>query len=116
MKLPNYEQAQVPPSKITDYLLSTSHPDGRGKARFFRSYGFTVEQWEFLADALRRHAADHEVTGTELSPFGTRFIIEGIMFTPDDRTPRVRTIWFIETGEQIPRFVTAYPLARTDND
>ena len=92
MKLPNRDQAQVPQSKITGYLLSTSHPDGRGKARFFSGYGFIIEQWNILATALRRHAADHEVTGTELSPFGTRFIIEGIMSTPDGRTPRVRTI------------------------
>jgi hypothetical protein len=30
----------------------------------------------------------------------------------DGRNPLVRAVWFIETGEAIPRLVTAYPLER----
>jgi hypothetical protein len=112
MKLPNHEQGVIPKAKITDYLLSLSHPDGHGKAIFFLSFGFTIETWEILAEALRRHAASHEVTKVEPSPFGTRYVIEGIIATPDGRTPAIRAIWFTETGEQIPRFATAYPLSR----
>jgi hypothetical protein len=29
MKLPNFEKASIPGEKITHYLLSPSHPDGR---------------------------------------------------------------------------------------
>jgi hypothetical protein len=50
----------------------------------------------------------------EASPFGTRYVIEGIISTPDGRAPFIRAVWFIETGEQIPRFVTAYPLQRRE--
>jgi hypothetical protein len=114
LKLPNHDKSTVPPTKITDYLLSLSHHDGRGKARFFASFGFSPRSWETLVEALRRHAAEHEVTRIESSPFGTRYVIEGTMFTPDGRAPLMRTVWFIETGEQIPRFVTAYPLHRTE--
>jgi hypothetical protein len=32
------------------------------------------------------------------------------MATPDGRTPLVRSVWFIDTGTEIPRFATAYPL------
>ena len=28
----------------------------------------------------------------------------------------IRTIWFIETGDETPRFVTAYPVRRNAND
>lgn len=57
--LPNYEWALVPQAKITAYLLAFNHEDGRGKARFFMHFGFTVEHWEILAEALLAHAATH---------------------------------------------------------
>ncbi len=114
MRLPHYQEAIVPEGKITGYLLSLSHPDGRSKARFFFRFGFTPEAWEVLAEALRRHAAGHPVAGIEASPFGTRYVIEGIISAPDGREPLIRVVWFVETGEQIPRFVTAYPLSRSE--
>ncbi|MGH7599609.1 MAG: DUF6883 domain-containing protein [bacterium] len=40
MKLPNREKAYIPPSKLRDYLLSETHVVGRGKAKFFRMFGF----------------------------------------------------------------------------
>jgi hypothetical protein len=109
MKLPNHEQAIVPQRKITDYLLSSTHRDGRSKAAFFSRFGFSVEGWDVLAAALRRHAAEHPVVETEHTPFGTRYVVEGGLTAPDGRTPRVRVVWFIERGETIPRLVTAYP-------
>jgi len=113
MKLPNYEQALVPQAKITAYLLSLNHEDGRSKARFFMSFGFTVEQWQTLAEALLAHAAAHEITKIEPSPFGMRYVIEGIISAPDGRTPQIRTVWFIEDGEDRARLVTAYLLERS---
>ncbi len=44
-QLPDAERAAVPERKIVDYLLSPFHPDGRGKARFFRGFGFSAAQW-----------------------------------------------------------------------
>jgi hypothetical protein len=41
LKLPNHEQALVEESKIIAYLLSDKDSDG--KAAFFASFGFTVE-------------------------------------------------------------------------
>jgi hypothetical protein len=79
MKLPSFEQATIPQAKITEYLLSLSHEDGRSKAKLFMSFGFSRESWEELAEALRNHAMDHEVTNIETSPFGIRYIIEGEM-------------------------------------
>lgn len=43
MKLPRFEQVIISERKLTDYLLSRTHRDGRGKAQFFASFGFTVE-------------------------------------------------------------------------
>ncbi len=116
MKLPNQHKAHVPRDKITGYLLSATHRDGRHKAAMFSSLGFTADNWQELAGALLQHAADHELTKEEDSPFGTRYVIEGIMRCPDGRTPMFRTVWFIETGEDTPRFVTAYPLKGESDD
>jgi hypothetical protein len=110
MKLPNRERAVVPREKVVDYLLSPAHRDGRHKAVFFTGFGFSVERWEDLADALLRHASDHEVAKQEDSPFGTRYVVEGIMAMADGRDALPRTVWFIDTGADVPRFVTAYPL------
>lgn len=110
MKLPNGPSAVIPREKVRDYLLCATHPHGRSKAAFFTRFGFSAGSWDVLAMALLRHAADHVVAKTEASPFGTRYVVEGILTTPDARTPEVRSVWFIETGEQIPRFVTAYPV------
>lgn len=110
MKLPNHEHAAVPESKIVRYLLDLTHPVGRSKARFFLSFGFNPENWQEMAAALKAHAATHDVASVEESEGGTRYVVEGDMNTPDNRSPGVRAVWYIEKDEAIPRFITAYPL------
>src|ERR1700689_2822581 len=95
MNLPNAERAAVPSRKITQYLLSTSHGDGKHKAEFFRSFGFKLEEWEEFASALLNHARHNEVVEIVPTPFGQNYVIEGTLPTPDGRSPKVRVIWFI---------------------
>lgn len=109
VKLPNAKTVLISESKIRGYLLSLSHPVGQSKARFFLGRGFSVENWQLLADALGEIAASNEVTGTEPSPFGMRYIVDGRLRTPDGRNPLVRTVWFIDAGSETPHFVTAFP-------
>ncbi len=110
MKLPNVENAVVPKTKITEYLLSLAHRDGRSKAMFFAHFGFTSKDWRDLADALIRHAKEHEIAKAEATPFGVRYVIEGALTAPDGRTPSVRVVWFISNESSEPYLVTAYPL------
>jgi|SaaInl8_200m_RNA_FD_contig_21_1818565_length_538_multi_4_in_0_out_0_1 hypothetical protein len=110
MKLPNYEKAIIPKAKITDYLLSLNHPDGCTKSKFFMQFGFSSKHWQIFAEALKYHAQLNELTRTEISYFGIRYVIEGILLSPDRRNPEIRSVWFIKTGADIPSFVTAYPL------
>ena len=112
MKLPNWEHAIVPREKVVDYLLSITHRDGRYKAAFFNGFGFTADKWQDLVDTLVRHANSHEVAKEEASLFGTRYVVDGIMAMADGREALVRTVWFIDTGTDLPRFVTAYPMRR----
>jgi hypothetical protein len=112
MKLRNAEKAIVSERKIVRYLLSHSHPEGKSKARFFQEFGFDARNWEVTANALRSHAQNNDIARSEVSPFGTRYIIDGMLKTPTSVQAHVRSVWFIETGEEIPHFVTAVPLKR----
>ena len=116
MKLPNVDGAVVSEAKITGYLLSPTHRDGRHKAAFFLGFGFTADAWQTPAAALLRHAAGHEVAKGEGTPFGTRYVVEGTIDTPYGKTPSIRSVSFLETSQDVPRFVTAYPLRGTDDD
>lgn len=110
MNLPNAEHARVDRDKITDYLLSEEHPDGRSKAFFFQRFGFHIDLWAVFADALRRHGLANPVTVVCEATYGTRYVVEGEVETPDGRNPRVRTVWIVERGTTVPRLVTAYPV------
>jgi hypothetical protein len=110
MNLPFGEQATVFEPKITAYLLSLTHPDGRSKAHFFLRYGFSAARWWVLADALVHHGSTHEVVKQETTPFGTKYVVEGILLTPDGRTPFIRTVWLIATDTSTPHLITAYPV------
>lgn len=112
MKLPHVDRLEISKAKVVQYLLSSAHRAGKGKAAFFSAHGFTVSTWETLSKALRQHALDNAVMLTEDTEFGTRYVIEGPLVAPNGRQLQVRTVWFIDEGDQSARFVTAYPLKR----
>ena len=109
MKLPNAENAVVEREKISDYLLNAAHPDNGGKAPFFLSHGFRPEHWQTLATALRRVAETIDVHKSMASPHGQKYIVDGFLETPGGKTPLVQTVWIADSGQTIPRLVTAYP-------
>lgn len=99
MKLPFQQNVIIPEAKIRRYLLSPSHPYGRYKAAFFKSFGFSFESWKLLASALQEHAEQRNVVRVDDTEFGARYIIEGQLRTPDSRDPIVRVVWFVEKGD-----------------
>ena len=112
MKLPNAEEAWVHPDKILKYLLSETHETGGPKAAFFKRFGFSKEQWTVLDAALRRHARETDVVRTIESPNGVKYVLEGPLYTPDGRTPYIRSIWMIKWNMTVARLVSAYPLGK----
>jgi len=110
MRLPGVAKVFISQEKICDYLLSLSHPVGGPKARFFRGFGFVPEKWEALAESLKAICENYEVKESSETPFGKRFVIDGVLTTPDKRNPMIRTVWFIHNGESHSHFVTAFPL------
>jgi len=111
MKIPNAEAAYVEPSKLTEYLLSVTHPVGRSKAVFFRTLGFADKSVVELEQGLVAIAKTAEVVDAERAEYGMKYTIDGPMDTPGGRVVHVRTVWIIDPGEERPRFVTAYPLS-----
>jgi hypothetical protein len=114
MKIPNVQAAYVEPSKLTEYLLSTTHPVGRSKAVFLRTLGFADDSVGGLGQSLVAIAKTEEVVEAERSEYGMKYTIDGPMDTPGGRVVRVRTVWIIDHGEERPRFVTAYPLSERE--
>jgi hypothetical protein len=108
MKLPHGGNAYVPPEKLRDYLLSETHPVGKAKAKFFRSFGFDETNLNGLEQGLKAIADLEEVVEVTTTPYGTKYVIEGTLNTPSGQPARVRTVWIVE-ADQPPRFVTAFP-------
>ena len=82
---------------------------GKAKAQFFHRMGFRKERAEELRNALLEVARTGEVHSVVSTPYGTKYIVDGELLTPLGRRVNVRTVWIVERGEDIPRFVTAYP-------
>jgi acetyl-CoA acetyltransferase len=111
MNLPNAENAYVEERKITAYLLSFESEDGQHKAAIFTRFGFTQEQWQLFAEALSQHGQRNPVAQVKSNGrFGTNYIVEGVLTTPDGRNPEIRTVWEITDEKPAPRLITAYPL------
>ena len=112
MKLPNCELATVPEEKITRYLLNPAHPAGGSKAVFFLRFGFKIEEWRLLAEALLRHARENEAVESEETRHGIRYAVDGPLLAPGGAVLNVRAAWYIDPGSVAPRFVTAHPLSK----
>ena len=109
MKPPNAENAVIDFEKLRDYLLSPSHPVARFKAAFFASLGYTQGNWkQFEADLRRQHLPKDAVLHRETS-YGKKYEIRGRIGGPAGKTREIISVWIILVGEDIPRFVTAYP-------
>lgn len=108
--LPHAAIAEIDRRKITGYLLAIHHPAGRAKAAFFHQFGFRSAAWRNLRDALIEHACSAATVSVIDTPYGRKYVLDGALPAPDGRRPRIRTVWFLESGKTRPRLVTAYPL------
>ena len=109
MKLPNGVMGLVELDKVVKYLMNPGHPEGAGKARFFRSLGFQPEKWQVLVEALLGVATEGNVTKIVESGHGSKYIVDGVLLGPNGRNALVRTVWIREPGNEQPRLITAYP-------
>jgi hypothetical protein len=107
MRLPNADRAIIDPRKVRDYLLSSAHPVGRYKAHFFVGLGFG--NWQALRDQLQSLPLEEEAEIAEQTDHGQKYVVRGTIVSPTGRRAKVLTVWIVLHGEELPRFVTAYP-------
>ncbi len=109
MTVPNAERAVIAADKLTRYLLNLSHKRGGGKARLLVSVGYRSDKPGILEADLRSQHLPLDVTGTSTNPYGAVYEIEGAIKTPSGRVVRFCSVWQIDTGADVPRFITMYP-------
>lgn len=109
MRLPNAENAYIPASKLTDYLLSETHPIGRAKAQLLLAAGFDRNNVNILEQGLIAIAHIEEVREVTPSAYGTKYVIDGSLRSPNGSLVQLRTVWIIDRNHSDPRFITAYP-------
>jgi hypothetical protein len=107
--LPNADRAIIDRVKLEGYVLSSRHPVGRFKARFFTRLGFTAERWRLFEQALREQHLGQPAEAGARDAFGQAFTIRAMLQGPTCAAALVISVWFIRVGEDHPRFVTAYP-------
>ncbi|OGE29722.1 hypothetical protein A2772_03065 [Candidatus Daviesbacteria bacterium RIFCSPHIGHO2_01_FULL_38_8b] len=110
MKLPQADKAIISREKLTDYILSESHPVGSSKARFFRGLGFNETNVGKLAKLLLRIPKENDIKNVRKFSYGTNYVIGGTIETPNGKTVKIITVWFMKTEKTKPSFVTTYPV------
>lgn len=109
MKIPNNNLSFVADNKITDYLLSDIHEIGKHKAVFFKRFGFDISDINTFKGSLIQHSIDRDIEKTKDSDFGVKYELKCEINTPDNRNPCIVTVWIVESGQEKPKLVTAYP-------
>lgn len=109
MPIPNADRAIIDPVKLHGYLLSRSHPVGRFKAAFFHALGYSSENWRQLEADLRSQHLSRDAAREDRTPYGRKYLIRGTLVGPAGSSADLVSVWVLRTGEEIPRFVTAYP-------
>lgn len=103
MKLPI--DSIIATEKLTQYLLVfNEHND---KSKFLEKSGYSLENWEELEVDLRKLLNNDAVLQKE-DTFGKYFVIIGEL----SNRLNVKTIWLLESGSDVVRFITLIPMAK----
>ena len=100
---------RIDPAKITDYLLNENHKIGRSKAKFFGKMGFSKDSPEELSATLSKHCTTAELKEEEITDWGTKYTFVCEIQPPKGRAVCVVSVWQMDIGTKVPRFITAYP-------
>ena len=109
MIVPNANRAIVASEKVTAYLLSVSHKRGAAKARLLLGLGYRTDAPDVLESDLRTQHLSLDVTRISESAYGVVYEIQGPIKTPSGNTVQFCSVWQVDTGTEVPRFITMYP-------
>ena len=101
------------PLARAEYLLHYTTVAGKGgdKRKFWHEIlGF--QSAETLRMTILQQASLDQLAVDGQNAYGTLYRLIIVLVTPAGNTYRVRTIWIVRFGEEVARFVTAYPEQR----
>ena len=109
MPITNAARATIAAEKLMAYLLNPAHKRGGAKARLLLSLGSRTDAPEALESDLRTQHLLLDPTRISETAYGAACEIEGPIETPSGRIVQFVSIWQIDTGSDVPRFITMYP-------
>ncbi|MGH8766758.1 MAG: DUF6883 domain-containing protein [Burkholderiales bacterium] len=75
---------------------------------FFRALGYADDDWERLEADIRPVLTNDAAVGGQ-TDYGRKLEVRGSIKGSAERNAEIVTAWNMLKGENIPRFVTAYP-------
>lgn len=105
-RLPNYKNAVIPQRKLGNYLLNPTK--SKGKSDFFNSIGYNMKNAERLEKDIRKGLENNKALRYNENKFGNR-AYEVDMPLGINKKVIVKTAWQVDKGENVPKFVSAYP-------
>ncbi|MBI1875271.1 MAG: hypothetical protein HYS05_15485 [Acidobacteria bacterium] len=109
MPIPSADRAIVAPEKLRTYLLNPSHKRGGAKAKRLLSLGYRTNAPEILEADLRAQHLSLDPARISQNAYGVVYEIDSSIKTPSGKIARFASIWQIDTGSDVPRFITMYP-------
>ncbi|WP_414563769.1 MULTISPECIES: DUF6883 domain-containing protein [unclassified Anabaena] len=110
MKLPHPQCAIVETEKIAGYCLNPGHPEGKHKARVFKSaLDLDLNNLEELQAILLQAVANYNAIPGKSNPYGQKYIIDFPM-TRANKQAMIQSVWIVRNDENFPRLVTCYIL------
>jgi hypothetical protein len=105
MKIP--EDAVIPESKITQYLLVPR--DRNDKSKYLAQAGFTVANPADLAAAIRLQIQVNQASEGRANEYGVFYEVIGELVGPNSMPLSVVTIWLERQVDGVFQFVTLKP-------
>ena len=108
MKLPNRECAIVEMDKIAGYCLNPEHPEGKHKARVFKSaLDLNLDDAKELQASLLQAVANYDAVPGKRNSSGQKYIID-FPLNRSDKQAIIQSVWIVRNNEGFPRLVTCY--------
>ena len=105
--LPNCEKAEIPRSKLAEYVLDPLHTDGQHKARVFKSaLRYEQSNWGDLKDAILAELPYNEAVFISEGKYGKKYEVILPITGPNGNKADVKTAWIIRPGTNFPSLVT----------
>lgn len=94
--------------KLLKYVLNPEHEIGKDKAKYFKSIGYTAENWKDLADQLKFDP--EKATKRPETEFGQPYEQKITIELPDGKRTRIIvTGWMHLKGTKVIRLTTITP-------